>query len=196
MFYSLHNLLSIKKEVKLTTYNQQSSRYEIIAGLYSLLNKLTEDQRFSLLKLLIQDKSTEYLLKLIIDLSDNQKLVLMNQLEEITSKPAKYDRRKYPRKDCLIHARMSVKGRINSCFILDISPYGAFIDTSDGFSLGQSAKLAFSSPDNGKHLILTCEFVWSEKQGVGLKFNHLTPKQLNSIRTFAENKQTVYEINS
>ena len=87
MIYSLHNLLSIKKDVKLTTYNQQSSRYEIIAGLYSLLNKLTEDQRFSLLKLLIQDKSTEYLLKLIIDLSDNQKLVLMNQLEEITSKP-------------------------------------------------------------------------------------------------------------
>jgi len=196
MLYSLHNLLSMKKDPELTNYNEQSSRYEIIAGLYSLLNKLTEDQRFSLLRLLIQDKSSEYLLKLIIDLSDNQKLVLMNQLEEITPKPARYDRRKYPRKDCLIHARISVEGRINSCFILDISPYGAFIDSSDGFSLEKSAKLAFSSPDNGKHLILSCKFVWSAKQGVGLKFNHLTPKQLNSIRTFAENKQTVYEINS
>ncbi len=196
MLSTLHQFLNLKKDSDLPDYSRESRRSEIVARLYYLLNKLTEAQKLTLLKQLLQNKTVDYLFKLIIDLSDNQRVVLMKQLEEITVKPSRYDRREYPRKDCLINSRISVNGRIFSCFILDISPYGAFIDTDEGILEGQSAKLMFSSPHNRAQLILSGEVVWIGSQGSGIKFNQLTPKQLNIIRSFTDNKQTVYEITS
>ncbi len=138
----------------------------------------------------------DFIFKLVIDRSDNQRLVLMKQLEQITSKQPDYDRRNYIRKDCLINAKISVANRILTCFILDISPHGAFIDTDDGIVVGQSTKLMFSSPNTRQRLIFSGEIVWSENQGAGIKFNHSNPKQVNIIQSFTDNKQQVYEINS
>jgi Tfp pilus assembly protein PilZ len=120
----------------------------------------------------------------------------MKQLEQITSKPSNYGRRKYIRKDCLISARISVANRILTCFILDISPQGAYIDSDEGIVVGQPIKLMFSSPNTRERLILSGEVVWSENQGAGIKFTRSNPKQIDIIRSFAENKRTIYEINS
>ena len=196
MLSTLHQYFNLKTEVGLPGYSQESKRHDVVAKLYYLLEKLTEDQQLTLLKLLLRDKMVDYLFKLVIDLSENQRLVLMKQLEQITSKGPDYDRRKYIRKDCLINAKVSVANRIFTCFILDISPYGAYIDTDDGIVVGQSAKLMFSSPSNRERLIFSGEIVWCENQGAGIKFNHSNPKQIEIIRSFTENKQKVYEINS
>lgn len=196
MFSTLHQFLNLNRDVDMPDYSQGSKRHEVVARLYYLLNKLSQEQKITLLKLLLRDKMVDYIFKLIIDLSDNQRLVLMKQLEQITSKHSDYDRRKFARKDCLINAKISLANKILPCFILDISPYGAYIDTSEGILVGKTAKLMFSSPNHGERLILTAEIVWCENQGTGMKFSHLTPKQLDVIREFAENKQKVYEINS
>ena len=130
-----------------------------------------------------------------MDLSDNQRLVLMKQLVEITARAPDDDRRKYNRKDCLINAKISIANRISNCFILDISPYGAFIDSGEGLP-GQSSKLMFSLPHNRDRIILSGEVVWSDTPGSGIKFNRLTPKQLEDIQLFTRNKPRVYEITS
>ena len=195
MLSTLHQFLYEKKEVALRERSTEASRYDIIGKLYLLLDKLTEEQRLILLQQLLRDKTVDYIFKLIVDLSDNQRLVLMKQLEEITSRAPNADKRKYVRKDCLINARISIGNRISNCFILDISPYGAFADSSEGLP-GLSSKLMFSLPHNRDRIILSGEIVWSDTQGSGIKFNRLTPKQLEDIQLFTASKPRVYEINS
>ena len=195
MLSTLHQFLSQKKEAALRDRNRESTRYDMIGRIYYLLDKLTEEQRLILLQQLLQDKTVDFIFKLIVDLSDNQRLVLMKQLEEITARAPDADRRKYTRKDCLINARISIANRISNCFILDISPYGAFVDSGEGLS-GQSSKLMFSLPHNRDRIILSGELVWSDTQGSGIKFNRLTPKQLEDIQRFTQTKPRVYEITS
>jgi len=195
MLSTLHQFLNEKREAALRDRSNESNRYDIIGRIYFLLDKLTEEQKLILFQQLLQDKTVDYLLKLIVDLSDNQRLVLMKQLEEITTRAPDSDRRKYARKDCLINARISIANRISNCFILDISPYGAFVDTGEGLS-GQSSKLMFSLPHNRDRIILSGEIVWGEAQGSGIKFNRLTPKQLEDIQLFTRSKPRVYEITS
>ena len=172
MLSTLHQFLNEKREAALRDRSKESTRYDIIGRIYFLLDKLTEEQRLILLQQLLRDKTVDYIFKLIVDLSDNQRLVLMKQLEEI-----------------------SIANRISNCFILDISPYGAFVDSGEGLS-GQSSKLMFSLPHNRDRIILSGEVVWGEAQGSGIKFNRLTPKQLQDIQLFTRNKPRVYEITS
>jgi len=195
MLSTLHQFLSEKREASLRNRNKESTRYEVISRIYFLLDKLTEEQKLVLLQQLLRDETVDYLFKLVVDLPENQRLVLMKQLEEITTRAQGADKRKYARKDCLINARISIANRISNCFILDISPYGAFVDTNDGLS-GQSSKLMFSLPHNRDRIILSGEVVWSDAQGSGLKFNRLTPKQLEEIQLFTRSKPRVYEITS
>ena len=195
MLSTLHQFLSEKREASLRDRHKESTRYEIISRIYLLLDKLTEEQKLILLQQLLRDNTVDFIFKLIVDLSDNQRLVLMKQLEEITIRAADADKRKYTRKDCLINARISMANRISNCFILDISPYGAFVDSNDGLP-GQSSKLMFSLPHNRDRIILSGEVVWSDAQGSGIKFNRLTPKQLEDIQLFTRNKPRVYEITS
>ena len=195
MLSTLHQFLYDKKQASLRIRRKESTRYDIISRVYFLLDKLTEEQQLVLLQQLVGNNAVDYIFKLIVDLSDNQRLVLMKQLEELTTGEADADKRKYARKDCLINARISIANRIYNCFILDISPYGAFVDSNEGLS-GQSSKLMFSLPHNRDRIILSGEVVWSDSQGSGIKFNRLTPKQLEDIQLFTRNKPRVYEITS
>ena len=195
MLSTLNQFLSVKKEASLGNRSKKSSRYDIIARLYFLLGKLTEEQNLNLLQQLLGDKTVDHIFKLIVDLSDNQRLVLMKQLEEITSRAPNADKRKYVRKDCLINARISISNQVSDCFILDISAYGAFVDSSEGLS-GQSSKLMFSLPHTRNRIILSGEVVWSDSHGSGIKFNRLTPKQREDIQLFTSNEPRVYEITS
>ena len=195
MLSTLNQFLSVKKEAALGDRSKKSSRYDIIARLYFLLDKLTEEQKLILLQQLLGDKTVDHILKLILDLPDNHRLVLMKQLEEITSRAPNADKRKYVRKDCLINARISIANRVSDCFILDINAYGAFVDSSEGLS-GQSSKLVFFLPHTRNRIILSGEVVWSDSHGSGIKFNRLTPKQREDIQLFTSNKPRVYEITS
>ena len=195
MLSSLHQFLYDKKQASLRIRRKESTRYDIISRIYFLLDKLTEEQLLVLMQQLLGNNTVDYIFKLIVDLSDNQRLVLMKQLEELAAGEAGADKRKYARKDCLINARISIANRIYNCFILDISPYGAFVDSNEGLS-GQSSKLMFSLPHNRDRIILSGEVVWNDSQGSGIKFNRLTPKQLEDIQLFTRNKPRVYEITS
>ena len=195
MLSTLHQFLYDKKQASLRIRRKESTRYDIISRIYFMLDKLSEEQQLILLQQLLSNNTVDYIFKLIVDLSDNQRLVLMKQLEELTAGKEGADNRKYARKDCLINARISIANRIYNCFMLDISPYGAFVDSNEGLS-GQSSKLMFSLPHNRDRIILSGEVVWSDSQGSGIKFNRLTPKQLEDIQMFTRNKPRVYEITS
>lgn len=80
MLSSLHQFLNYKVETDSSLHVRESRKHEVIARLYDLLEKLNDEQKLSLLKLLIRDRMADFLSKQVIDLAQNQRLVLMKHL--------------------------------------------------------------------------------------------------------------------
>lgn len=173
-----------------------SGKYNVIARLFELMNNISEDQLLIILKDLLQDNFTNHIFKLVIDMTDQQQKSLLEKLEERVTKSERKDRRGHSRKPCLVPVDYKVNGRNFKGYILDISAFGVFIETSDYFFGGQEIIMAFSVPNYQKQLKLAGEIVWSSQQGIGVKFTHLTQHQLDAIKFFSENEEAIYEITS
>ena len=173
-----------------------TGKYNVIARLFELMNNVSEDRLLLILKDLLQDNFTTHIFKLVIDMTDEQQTQLLKALEQKVSTSDNKDRRGQSRKPCLIPLDYKVNGRAFKGYILDISAFGVFIETSDYFFGGQEIIMAFSVPNYQKALKLAGEIVWSSQQGVGVKFTHLTQHQLDAVKFFSENRESIYEITS
>jgi Tfp pilus assembly protein PilZ len=173
-----------------------TGKYSVIARLFELMNTVSEDRLLLILKDLLQDNFTTHIFKLVIDMTDEQQMLLLDALEKKVSKGDSKDRRGHSRKSCLIPLEYKVNGRDFNGYILDVSAFGVFIETSDYFFGGQEILMVFSVPNYQKPLKLAGEIVWSSQQGIGVKFTHLTQHQLDAIKYFSENEEAVYEITS
>lgn len=171
-------------------------KYSVIARLFELMNNVSEDRLLLILKNLLRDNFTTHIFKLVIDMTDQQQALLLDALEKKTPGDDNRDRRGQSRKPCLIPIDYKVSGRTFKGYILDMSAFGVFIETSDNFFGGQEIIMSFSVPNYQKPLKLAGEIVWSSQQGIGVKFTHLTQHQLDAIKYFSENEEAVYEITS
>jgi Tfp pilus assembly protein PilZ len=178
------------------TSDRRLNKYDILSRIGSIIQTLSEDQRFILLKRLLEKKTGKHLLKKIIDLPFEQQLVFLNKLEKAVSKIGITDKRRHPRKACLINVDVSLPAPIYNSYILDINPHGAYIESNESHSVGQEVVLMFSSPDTGEPIKVTGEIIWIDKQGAGVKFNNLNNEQLELIKSFSELDEKVYEITS
>jgi len=176
--------------------NEKLNKYDIISRLLHLMDNISEDQQFMLFKHLYKDSLANQLIKRIIDMSDHQRLILMKHLEEIASGTNNGDKRRLPRKDCLINVNMMLQGPNYNSYILDINQNGAYIETNESFAVGQHMKLTFASPNSRKPLDITGEIIRKDGQGIGIKFQNLSDLELQTIRSFVENQEAVYTINS
>jgi Tfp pilus assembly protein PilZ len=173
-----------------------AGKYSVIARLFELINTVSEDRLLLILKDLLQDDFTTHIFKLVLDMSDQQQALLLEALEKKAPKGENQDRRGHSRKSCLIPLDYKVNGRKFNGYILDVSAFGVFIETSEHFFSGQEILMMFSVPNYQKPLKLAGEIVWSSQQGIGVKFTHLTQHQLDAIKYFSENEEAVYEITS
>jgi Tfp pilus assembly protein PilZ len=171
-------------------------KYNIIARLFEMMNDVSEEQLLIILKDLLRDDFTTHIFKLVIDMTDEQQALLLEALQNKTSAQKNKDRRGQGRKACLVPLEYNINGRTFNGYILDISAFGVFIETSDYFFSGQDIVMAFTVPTYLKHLELDGEIVWSSQHGIGVRFTHLTQHQLDVIRSFSEYETEVYEINS
>ena len=180
----------------MTAPSLPSSKYHFIARLFELMNTISEDQLLIILKQLLKDKLSTHIFKLVIDLPDEQQAALLEQLEKTALEIPRKDRRRHPRRACLMPLDYSVQGRQFKGYILDINTHGAFIETNDYFFSGQEIIMTYSVPHYQKPLRVTGEIVWSSQNGIGIKFNRLSPHQTEVIKSFSENLEAVYEITS
>jgi Tfp pilus assembly protein PilZ len=176
--------------------NNQLSKYDVIARLLHLMDNISEDHQFLLFKKLFKDSLSNQIVKRIIDMSDHQRLVLMKHLEQMAAENNNGDKRKTPRKDCLINVNMRIQGPRYNSYILDINQHGAYIETNEAFTIGQEMKLMFASPNSREPLSISGEVIRKDAQGVGIKFQNLSTQEMNTIRSFVEDREAVYEINS
>jgi Tfp pilus assembly protein PilZ len=168
----------------------------VVAWLFYLIESLQEDQQINLFKTLFKGKIGKILSKAVIDMTKEQRFTLLKMLEDVVSQNGEIERRQNPRKDCMIYVNLSANGFSGNSYILDINQNGAFIETDDPYSIGQITKLSFPVPDSGKHMNIIARVMRTEKQGIGVRFNKLSNQQFNSIGSFSENKERVYEIKS
>ena len=117
------------------------------------------------------------LLMLILDMSEAQQLMLLNHAKDIV------DKRTKPRNPCLIPVNYTLKQRNFNSFILDINSFGAYIETSGPFPVGQQINLTFFNPFSHKHIDLAGQIIWSSAYAIGVKFNNL-PRHRKDMLTF------------
>ena len=196
MISTLQRSFKLKKEFSDVSADLKMNEFEIIAQLYYLLNNLTEKQQFDLFNQFLNGNTANFLFKMAIDMSHEQRFIFMKHLEEMQPEKEKPDKRAHARKDCLINVYFKIRGQKFSSYILDISSSGAFIENNGSFSNGLKMLLRFSSPEDRKPLNLIGEIVWSDARGSGVKFHHLTKDQTRILKSFSEKPEEVLEIAS
>lgn len=120
------------------------------------------------------------LLMLILDMSEAQQLELLSHGKGIVDKRAK------PRNPCLIPVNYTLEQRDHISFMLDINAFGAYIETSQPFPVGQQIDLTFFNPFSHKHIDLKGQIIWSSAYAIGVKFNNLPIHRKDMITFFAE----------
>jgi hypothetical protein len=197
MITALQRSFELKKEYTASPVSPlQMNDHEVFARLYYLINNLSEKKQIDLLRQFLNGNTANFLLKTAIDMSNEQRFLLMKHLEEMHPETGKKDRRKHRRKDCLINVNFKIRGQKFRSYILDISTSGAFIETSELFAGGLKMLLNFSSPENRKPLDLIGEIVWADSRGIGVKFHHLTADQTQILKSFCEKAEEVLKIAS
>jgi Tfp pilus assembly protein PilZ len=176
----------------------QNGRYAVTARIFNFINELSLEKQFILYKQLVKDNVTTELLKLIIDLSEEEKIQLLEQLGEIpyedeSVRTVNLDdnesfMRENPRKICLIAVKCRVEDRIFKSYIIDISAVGAFIESNDLFPVGQKIAMALKLPNYHETFQLKGRIARSGSKGIGVIFYDLTPTQEDVIRKFIEKR--------
>jgi Tfp pilus assembly protein PilZ len=183
----------------MAAFDAQYGKYQVTARLFNLLNGMSRDKQFILYKQLIKGNIATELLKLIIDMSEEQKIHLLEQLgelpaEETSIRTINLDEsesfmRENPRKICSIATKLTVGAESFKGHIIDISKVGAFIETKDRLPVGQHVVMRFKLPNYANAFEINGSIARSGPKGIGIKFKQLAKGQEAVIQAFMETKQ-------
>ena len=177
----------------------QNGRYTVTTRLFGIIDDLPQEKQFILYKQLVKDNVSAELFKLIIDMSEDQKIQLLEQfgdvvyeddlLQTVNLDDDESFMRGNPRKICLIPAKCKVEDRSFKSYIIDISKVGAFIESNDQFPAGQKIIISFKLPNYDNAFKLDGRIARSGPKGIGVKFYNLSPTQEDIIIKFIEGKK-------
>ncbi len=119
---------------------------------------------------------------------------LENKLNIRVSEKLKIEKREDSRRTCLISADYIIGNDTFKGYILDISAFGVFIETNEPLPTNRKISLSFSLPNHQKPFGLKGRIVWSGSQGIGVKFDYLSPHHKEILKTFAEQSEETFEI--
>jgi len=122
------------------------------------------------------------LYKLIKDMSEEEQLNLLKELEERLFK----DKREHKRKPFFMVVDYSTDDRAYKDYIQNISTGGVFIETRMPLSVGQVVSLSFPLRDYQKYIKITGEVVRVSPQGIGVKFRMVDQDQEAMIKSLLE----------
>ena len=125
---------------------------------------------------------TARLLELIKNMSQDERLALLKELEERLFK----DKREHQRKPFFMVVDYSTDDRVYKDYIQNISAGGAFIETRMPFSVGQEVSLSFPLPNYQKYIRIAGEVVRISPEGIGVKFKMVTQDQETMIKSLLE----------
>lgn len=155
------------------------------------IKNLPEDQQLILLKQLLKGNLAPTLYRLIGKMTEDQQLTLLEQLQDhplksISVEETEIALRGHDRKSCMLNIDYQVEERRFEGFMLDISPAGAFIETDEPFTAGQPITISFSLPGTPQRLNVSGEILWKGLLGMGVKFDEISPDQVELINGFMD----------
>jgi len=111
---------------------------------------------------------TTRLFELITDMSEDERINLLEKIEEWQLN----NKRKHPRKSYLMPADYVIEDNESKGLVKDISVGGSFLKPNEvkSLSIGQEILLVIPYPDNKRNVRITGEIVRIDSQGVGIKF--------------------------
>ena len=182
----------------MTDQDPQPSENNITERLFDYIDDLSQDMQFNLYKQLIEDKVQTRLFKLIIDMSDGEKIQFLKKLGEVPfeEEPIKtinldeiesFMRENF-RKNCLVTVKCKVGDTSFTSYIINISVHGVFIESNDRFPVGQRIRMTFKLPNVPDALELKGQINRSGLQGIGVNFLAMNQDQQELIRAYIGNK--------
>ena len=173
----------------MTDVTQSSNHDTINLMLAKKIKELPEERQLILLKQLLKGDIVGTLFKLIGEMSEEQQALLFEKLQEgaakvITLEETEIALRDHNRKSCMLSTTYAVENQNFEGFMLDISPAGAFVETTEAFFAGQQIKLSFGLPNLPQQMNISGEILWKGMLGMGVKFNNLTDEHIAAITSF------------
>ena len=119
---------------------------------------------------LSKDSITSRLIKLIMDMSIDQQMALLMQLEGSQLNSDTLGERDTSRKPYTSTIHFTSKDRSHTGISQDISSGGMFIKTDESFTVGQILTLAIPFPKQPKQIKIPAEIVRTTPEGIGVEF--------------------------
>ena len=110
------------------------------------------------------------LLRLILDMKEDEQYHLLRQLEERAFIGASVSDRQDTRKPYKTTIEFFTKDKKHQGFSRDISSSGMFIITSEFFSVGQTVSLKISFANNDRFIKVPAQIVRATEDGIGVEF--------------------------
>lgn len=179
--------------------DSEKHEFTVTTRLFTTIRNLSPDKKFTLYRQLVKDKIDAALFKRIIDMSEDERVQLLMQLDTLSDDYEPLQTldldadesfmRENPRKICWIAVKCTIDSRSFKSNIIDISRLGAFIESNDRFPVGQAILLEFKLPDCREAFRLDGRIARSGPRGIGVKFYDLSPDQQNVIHQFIDSKK-------
>lgn len=174
-------------------------KFSTTARLFNLVSEMPKDQQLILLKQLVGERVAAHLYKLIVDMTEEQQIILLEQMGEspqvdlpvktVSIEDSDTSMRENLRKPCLINSSYSIQDRKFASYILDISIGGVFIETNAKYPVGQDLQLKFSLPNHNQPFIFKGKIAWSSAKGFGVKFENISVRQGDILKSFIEENE-------
>jgi hypothetical protein len=175
-------------------------RFGTTARLFSLVGQLPKDQQLVLLKQLLGERITQHLYKLVLEMSEERRQRLVEQLMESPSEPAEVTTinldeddapmRQIQRKACRLRAVCVLDASTFDGTITDISAVGMFIKTERSFPVGKPIRVSCRLPGLERPLILSGDIIRGEPAGIGIRLKNLRPEQERAILDFINHRES------
>jgi len=175
------------------------ARFGTTARLFSLVEQLPKDQQLVLLKQLLGERITQHLYKLVIEMPEERRQRLFEQLMESPPEPAEVTTinldeddspmRQIQRRACHLHAVCVLDSSTFDGTITDISTVGMFIKTERSFPVAKPIRVSCRLPGLERPLILSGDIIRSEPAGIGIRLKNLRPEQERAIHGFINQRE-------
>lgn len=157
-------------------------KHDSLFKIFSIIETLQPAKQLELLTRLASEKLPALLYQLIIDLPENKRISLLEDLKDFA-----LGKRATPRKKCTMTTDYAIGDRAYRNFVKDISETGVFVQTSNPLTIGDEIVQSFSLSNKQIPFKFTGEIVRSGKDGFGVKFKNLTQYQKDILQSIFKN---------
>jgi hypothetical protein len=170
--------------------------FEITVRLFTLIDEMSNEKQFILLKQLLGTNLSGHLMRLVLEMTEAERVELLKSLGETPSGETAVTTiqldesnnlmRGNLRQKCKIPVRIKTTENTHEGTIVDISTFGVFIKSNTRHAASKTIKMAFHLPGSETAFQIEGRVVRSTPDGIGVRFQNLKVKYFDAIKRYCE----------